>query len=297
MNLAALRTLVEVAQVGSFAMAADRLGLTLSAVSTQLKNLELELDVALFDRSFRPPRMTPECHRILSHARTILGEIQEIRAVGEPRGTLKGSYRIGFIPTAMVRLMPRFLIESSCRYPEAKFVIESGLTAELVQRVIQGELDLALLTEMPIQADALFFQALFDEPFVLAVPRRAKRWELERCAKDLIHVRLSRPASGIHQLVAKRLRELGIICDTTQLVDSVEAALECVNAGIGFSILPEPDVHRYATTAVARNVPELNFIRRIGLAVRDDSAMRSKVPAFAELIGALADNGGAAPVI
>ena len=284
MNLTALRTLAEVAQVGSFVAAADRLGLTLSAVSTQLKNLEQELDISLFDRSFRPPRMTPEGRRILSHARTILTEMQEIRSIGEPDDAVRGSYRLGFIPTAMVRLLPRFLIASTSRYPEAKFTIESGPTAELVQRLVHGELDMALLTETPIRTEGLVFQALIDERFVLAVPERARRWGLDRCARDLIHVRLERPASGIDQLVAQKLNELDITCHATQLVDSVEAALECVNAGIAFSILPEPDVHRYATTAVARRVPELNFVRRIGLATREDSSMRGKIPAIAELL-------------
>jgi DNA-binding transcriptional LysR family regulator len=283
MNLSTLRTLVEVARVGSFALAADRLGLTLSAVSSQLKSLEQELDVSLFDRSFRPPRMTPEGRRILTHARTILTEMQEIRSIGEPDDAIKGSYRIGIIPTAMVRLLPQFLIASSRRYPAAKFAIESGSTAELVQRLILGELDIALLTETLSKTEGLAFEALIDERFVLAVPKQAKRWSLDRCARDLNHVRLAKPASGIDQLVTHKLSELDIICHATQLVDSVEAAIECVNAGIAFSILPEPDVHRYATTAVARRVPELNFIRRIGLATREDSWMRRKIPAIAEL--------------
>ena len=284
MNLSALRTLLEVAQVGSFAVAAERLGLTLSAVSTQLKNLEQELNTSLFDRSFRPPRMTPEGRRILSHARTIMAETQKIRTIGEPDDAVRGSYRIGFIPTAMVRLMPRFLIASSSRYPEAKFVVESGLTADLIQRLKQGELDIALVTQTPSNTEGLVFQALLDERFVLAVPKHARRWQLNRCAKDLIHISLARPASGIDQLVGQKMSALDITCRTTQLVDSVEAAMECVNAGIAFSILPEPDVQRYATTAVARKVPELNFVRRIGLATREDSAMRSKIPAIAELL-------------
>lgn len=284
MNLNALRTLDEVGRVGSFATAAERLGLTLSAVSTQLKNLEQELNLSLFDRSFRPPLMTPEGRRILLHARTILKEMQEIRAIGEPGEALRGNFRIGLIPTAMVRLLPQFLIACGERFPDADFSIESGLTAELAQRVLHGEVDIALLTETPTLRDELAFQGLFDERFVLTVPQEARRWSLARCSRELMHVRLARPASGIDRLVTAKLAELGITCRVTQLVDSVEAAIECVNAGIAFSILPEPDVDRYARTAIARRLPELDFRRRIGLATREDSAMRQMIPTLAELL-------------
>ena len=210
MNLSALRTLSEVEQVGSFAVAADRLGLTLSAISTQLKKLEQELNVALFDRSFRPPLLTPEGRRIARHAHAILIETQQIRSVGKPDDALTGNYRIGFIPTAMVRLMPQFLIASAHQYPKATFTVESGLSADLAQRVLQGDLDAALLTETPDAEMALAFHALFTEPFVLTVPKHAKNWDLRRCAADLVHVRLVRPASGIHRLVYDKFDTLGL---------------------------------------------------------------------------------------
>ena len=283
MNLNALRTLSEVEQVGSFAAAADRLGLTLSAISTQLKKLEQELNVSLFDRSFRPPLMTPEGRRIARHAHAILTEAQEIRSIGKPDDALTGNYRIGFIPTAMVRLMPHFLIASARHCPRATFAVESGLSADLAQRVLQGDLDAALLTETPGDEMELDFHALFTERFVLTVPKHARNWNLRRCAKELIHVRLVRPASGIHRLVSDKFDSLRIECRTTQLLDSVEAAVECVNAGIAFSILPEPDVRRYATGAIARRIPEIDFSRRIGLATRKDSAMRNSVQALAKL--------------
>lgn len=274
----------EVAQVGSFALAADRLGLTLSAVSTQLKKLEQELNVALFDRSFRPPLMTPEGRRVVRHARAILSESQEMRAIGRPEHVLSGSYRIGFIPTAMVRLMPRFLIAAARDHPEASFAVESGLSAELGQRVLQGELDAALLTETPGDDRDVAFHPLFSEDFVLTLPKHARDWSLKRCAADLIHVRLTRPASGVHRLIENRFDALGIECQRTQLLDSVEAAVACVNAGIAFSVLPQPDIGRYATSALVRREPSLGFSRQIGLATRRDSAMRYRVEALAKLM-------------
>lgn len=284
LNLSALRTLVEVEKIGSFALAADRLGLTLSAASAQLKKLEQDLNADLFDRSVRPPAMTPEARRVAGHAQRILAEFEAIQSVGTSRDALDGIYRIGFIPTAMVRLMPQFLTAAARLHPEATFTVESGLTADLVRRLLQSELDVALLTEMQGTDPELIFHPLFTERFVLAVPAKAKRWSLARCAAALTHVKLDRPASGIDKDVARRFAELDIACRATQAMDSVEAAMECVNAGLAFAVLPEPDIRRYATGAVVRHTKDFDFPRHVGLATRRDSPMRNRIDAFATLI-------------
>ena len=240
--------------------------------------------VSLFDRSVRPPAMTPEARRLARHARAILNEYEEILAIGAQQPALSGDYRIGFISTAMVRLMPQFLTAASAAHPNASFTVESGLTADLVQRLRRSQLDIALITETPGIEDDLFFKPLFSEEFVLTVPTKAKRWSLKRCAASLIHVKLDRPASGIDRLVAQRLDELGIEYSATQSLDSVEAAMECVNAGIAFSALPEPDVQRYATNAFIRRMKEIDFVRRVGLAARVESPVRNQIEALAALI-------------
>ena len=81
-----------------------------------------------------------------------------------------------------------------------------------------------------------------------------------------------------------RLDELGIEYSATQSLDSVEAAMECVNAGIAFSALPEPDVQRYATNAFIRRMKEIDFVRRVGLAARVESPVRNQIEALAALI-------------
>ena len=83
---------------------------------------------------------------------------------------------------------------------------------------------------------------------------------------------------------ARRLAELGIVCRATQALDSVEAAMECVNAGIAFAVLPEPDINRYADDAVIRFTQEINFERHVGLATRIESPVRNQIEALADLI-------------
>ena len=282
MNLRSLRTLIEIDRIGSFAVAADRLGLTLSAVSLQMKALEEDLQLALFDRTHRPPAMTPVARQVARYARSILSEVNSLRAIGNEPGVLRGEYRIGFVATASVRLMPEFLANAAQRQPGARFIVESGLSTVLSQKVIGGLLDAAVITATPeLRKDALFV-ALRHEAFVLAAPKRMKGYDIARCASELVHVQFT-PTTGIGLLVANYLARHGIAPEKTLEIDSVEAVMGCVNAGFGFAILPEPDARRYAETAHLTRLDEAGLERQLGLVVRTGGPVADQLQTLAAL--------------
>ena len=284
MNLRGLRTLIEIDRIGSFATAADRLGLTLSAVSQQIKALEDDLQLSLFDRAHRPPAMTPVARQVAKHARTILSEVNALRAIGSVPGVLRGEYRIGFVATASVRLMPEFLAGAARQQPAARFFVESGLSTTLLQKVKAGTLDAAVITATPdLRSDALFVP-LRTERFVLAAPKRLKGEDIIGCASKLAHVQFT-PTTGIGLLVAAYLARQGIKPAETLEIDSVEAVMGCVNAGVGFAILPEPDANRYAKTASLAQLGGERLERVLGLALRADSPIADQVETLAHLFG------------
>lgn len=184
----------------------------------------------------------------------------------------------------MVRLLPQFLTAASTAHPNAAFPLESGLTADLLQRLWRSVLDIALITQTLGIEDDLFFQPLFSGQLFLAIPVSAKWRSLEWCAASPIHFKLDRSVTGVGRLVAQRYGELGIECSATQSLDSVEAAMECANAGIAISALPEPDVQRYATNALIRCMKGIDFVRCVGLATRIKSPVRKQFEALAALI-------------
>ncbi|KUO57800.1 MAG: hypothetical protein APF80_12715 [Alphaproteobacteria bacterium BRH_c36] len=282
MNLRELRTLVEIDRIGSFALAAERVGLTLSAVSLQMKALEEDLQLSLFDRTHRPPAMTPVARQVARHARTILSEVNSLRAIGTEPGVLRGEYRIGFVATASVRLMPEFLANSAQRQPKARFVVESGLSKVLLQKVKAGLLDAAVITATPDMRNDALFIALRTEAFVLAVPQRLKGYGIRQCASKLTHVQFT-PTTGIGLLVANYLARHDIAPAKTLEIDSVEAVMGCVNAGFGFAVLPEPDATRYAETAHLTRLDATGLERQLGLIVRHDGPITEQVPTLAAL--------------
>lgn len=284
MNLRALRTLVEIERVGGFARAADRLGLTLSAVSLQMKTLEEELQLSLFDRSQRPAAMTPAGRRVAAHARAMLEEADAIRAVsaGEGADRLHGDYRIGFVATASVRLAPGFLAAGRRRHPTARFAAVIDLSAPLMAQLRAGALDAAVLTRTPDLGPDLALTHLRREPFALAAPVQSGAAPvLAHCVGALAFVQFA-PATGIGLLAAQHMRRLGAVPHERIVLDSVEAVMECVNSGVGFALLPEPDVRRYAAAGVSI-APEPGLARDLVLATRAASPLTALSEALAAL--------------
>lgn len=249
MNLQAYRTLVEIAERGSFSRVAERLNMTLSAVSMQMKTLERDLDVPVFDRTVRPPKLTPLGRDIAEQARIVVAADDRLAALARMEGLLRGAYRIGIIPTASVRLLPGFLAEAQRQVPAARFSIETGLTETLMDKVSDGRLDAVVVTRGTSDVAGLSYRAIRREEIVYALPEGRGSDSLERCFATLPFI-LFAPGSGIGRLIAAYLSKRPKRPGTTMTLDSVEAIMECVNAGIGFAALPRPDVERYGREGV-----------------------------------------------
>ncbi|MEM9145370.1 MAG: LysR family transcriptional regulator [Pseudomonadota bacterium] len=265
-----LRTLVTIAEVGSFARAAERLNLTLSAVSMQMKALEADLGAALFDRSTRPPRLTPLGRRAAAEAETVLAGERAIRDLCRPEGGLTGAYRIGFILTSSVRMLPGFLARARARFPAAHFVLETGLSEALARAVAAGDIDAAVITGTGEDeaAGVLHLTPLSEEELVYALPPHAEGWAIERCFAELAFLQFA-PGTGIGRLVAGHVTAAGLAAKERVVFDGIEAILECVAIGVGFTALPRPDVERYARSGITvRPMRTPPLVRKVVLATQ-----------------------------
>ncbi len=279
MQIRALQTLTAIRDIGSFREVAERLHMTLSAVSMQMKTLEAELGVPLFDRTFRPPKLTPQGVLVADHAADMVRHHAEVLALCSGEAPLTGIYRIGFVGTASVRLLPAFLARAGRQAPEAQFRIETGLSETLARRVRQGDLDAAVVTQVDADAD-MRFAPLRTEELVFALPISFADWTIEACAQALAFIQFT-PNTGIGRLVARFLRDAGVQPRDLLVLDGVEPVMECVVSGLGFTALPKPDVLRYGRSTVAvRPMADPAPTRTLGLISRPDSLGQ---PAFADL--------------
>ncbi|MEE4189076.1 MAG: LysR family transcriptional regulator [Roseobacter sp.] len=272
MNLNALRSLVRIGQVQSFSKAADIENMTLSALSMQMKSLEHELDARLFDRSFRPPKLTPVGKTVATQAARMLQLKQEIVDACTGSETLAGRFHLGFIQSTSVRIMPGFLKTAREMHPGAAFSLTSGLSEDLTEQVRLGLMDAAVVTRVAGQTGDLHHTALGTERMAFAMPLSFQDSDMSDVHAQLPFIHF-RPTSGIGQLIASAMAARLRQPDEIIVLDSLEAAMECVKEGLGYTLLPLPDIQRCCDGRAHVHVPDSPTIRReIVMVVRRENA-------------------------
>lgn len=169
-TLQELRYLVAVAEEKHFERAAEVCHVSQSTLSAQLKKLEEQLNVTLFDRSQRQAIPTSVGRDIIAQARLALEEAHKIQELALQRlDPMQGTLRVGVIPTLSPYLMPQILPKLRITYPKLRLFLREDLTEHLVRQLRSGHLDLLVLA-LPVRTDGLETSALFEEPFQVALP-------------------------------------------------------------------------------------------------------------------------------
>jgi LysR family transcriptional regulator, hydrogen peroxide-inducible genes activator len=170
LNLRDLKYLVAIADVNSFGRAAAKCFVSQPTLSTQIRKLEEELGVTVFERTNRSVRLTEAGERIVEAARRISAEVDLIRAIAEStHDPLAGTFRLGAFPTLAGYLFPMIVPPIAQSLPKLKLLLIEEKTDVLVERLKAGQCDVALLA-LPINDPSLLAMTLFEDPFLLAVP-------------------------------------------------------------------------------------------------------------------------------
>lgn len=171
MNLRDLQYLVAVANHLHFGKAADAVHVSQPTLSMQLKKLEEELGVQLFERSNKRVMLTPIGTELVARAKRVLGEAEQLmltaKAANNPNA---GVLRLGIFPTLAPYLLPSLMPLLTKHFPKLRVQLIEERTPELVRALDSGELDAALLA-MPVDGVRLVGAELFTEPFLLAAPK------------------------------------------------------------------------------------------------------------------------------
>ncbi|ATJ86131.1 LysR family transcriptional regulator [Ralstonia solanacearum] len=241
MSLRALRTLVAIAHHGTFARAGEAIGLTQSAVSLQVRALEDEFGVRLFDRSRRQPALTEAGRIVLAQAEQILGLYDHIPDALSDEKALVGRLRIGAIQTALSGPLPDALLSLRRAHPLLRVHVCAGMSAGLAQRVADGELD-AAITSQPVRPHpaGLTWTTLYEDRFwLLAPPQHANR-DARKLLEALPFIRFDAQAWA-GRMIAAELRRLGVRVREEMVLDSQEAIVRMVASGLGAAIVALSD--------------------------------------------------------
>jgi LysR family hydrogen peroxide-inducible transcriptional activator len=296
MNLRDLKYIVAVAETGHFGRAAERCFVSQPTLSGQIKKLEDELGVVIFERTNRAVTVTPIGTEILDHARLMLEQADAIeRAAGAHRDPLAGPLRIGAIPTLSPYLMPLILAPLKQRHPQMKLVLYEETTETLLRRLQHYEIDAALLATAEDE-DEFDLRALFDEPFWLAHPSDHPLYLKDSISReDLEHADLLLLAEG--HCLARQVMDLCHIGERQQggemadlRASSLETLLQLVGAGFGSTLVPALAMRGSWTSGSGVVARELEFSeahRRVSLVSRRSFPRK---PALDALVAVILDN-------
>ncbi|MFD2646156.1 LysR family transcriptional regulator [Pseudomonas japonica] len=285
MSLRALRTLVAIAQHGSFARAAEAVHLTQSAVSLHIRGLEEEFNAPLFDRSRRLPVLTEAGHLALERAREILALYDAIAVELGEDGELRGRLRVGAIHTALAGILPAALAALAAEHPHLRVNVASGMSAELATRVEAGELD-AAVTTAPVKPHpyGLVSTILYEEGFWVIAPRHLADVEPRLLLQEQPFIRFDRRAWA-GRTIERELRRLRLRVRTTMELDSQEAIIQMVASGLGVSVVPSSarNLQRLGTLA-CMPFGEPQRTRQVVLIEREDRPRGRLAAALAQAV-------------
>jgi LysR family hydrogen peroxide-inducible transcriptional activator len=292
MNLRDLRYLITVAETLHFGKAAKACFISQPTLSAQIRKLEDELGVTIFERTNRSVSLTPIGEKIIEHARMAVSESDAIRDIARAfHDPLAGPIKIGAIPTLSPYLMPMMLQPLKEQYPNLRLVLAEEKTETLLERVRAHTIDAALIaTDVP-EGD-LEEILLFDEPFWLAHPQNHPLYLKDEITReDLMSEHILLLADG-HCLADQVMGVCGMDRAPPEGMDDLRAAsletlMQLVASGVGCTLLPALAIRGSWMTGggvIARKLELPNAYRRVRMVFRPTFPRRRALEAMAALI-------------
>src|SRR6188768_2986126 len=171
MTLTELKYIVAVAREKHFGKAAEACFVSQPTLSVAIKKLEEELEVKLFERSANEVTVTPLGEEIVRQAQSVLEQAASIKEIAKRRkDPLSGPLSLGVIYTIGPYLLPDLVRQAIERVPQMPLMLQENFTAKLLELLRTGELDCAIMAE-PFPDTGLAIAPLYDEPFMVAVPK------------------------------------------------------------------------------------------------------------------------------
>ncbi len=284
-----LKTFITVCRHGTFAAAGERIGLTQSAVSSQIKRLEETLGFALFDRTGRSATLN-------AAGETTLARAEEIYALYEKLGELpddathRGLLRIGAIASTQPTLVARALATLRQGFPLLRVHVSPGVSMRLMDDLDAGKIDAAVIIRPPfgILPD-LTWHSLVQEPYVLIAPASAPRKDWRTLIQTQPFLRYDRASFG-GRMVERFLRREGLVVKDAIEVDEIPALIHMAAKGLGVALVPLVEAHLPLAPSIRTlSLGALTFHREIGLLQRKPRATPPVVAQFAQCLREAAD--------
>jgi len=290
MNIRDLKYVMAVADLGSFSQAAEKCFVSQPTLSSQVKKLESQLGVTLFERTNKRVILTAVGEQIVVSATRIMREVKRINDIAESSADpLAGRFRLGAFPTLATYIFPKLVTPIKAHMPNMKLILIEDKTATLIEKLISGEIDAALLA-LPVMNEFFKCEKLFDDYFRLAVQsdhELAKTQEVEQSALLSKNLLLLEEGHCLRDQALEVCSLSGATEEPDFRATGLETLRQMVRVGTGITLMPE--------IAITGNDKDISYIpfkeprpgRTIGLVWRKSQV---KTGIIDELIKIITDN-------
>ena len=271
MSIRLLKTLIAVEKYGTFTAAGEAVHVSHAAVSQQMKTLEENWQVQLFDRSTRTPTLTPTGRALAARAREVVFDYDSLvdSVIGDHG--VKGELLLGAVPTTLTGLVPLAASGLRQEYPELHVRVVPGLSHELIHMLERGSIDAAILSRPGNIQKNHTWRLLAVEPLELLASRDTDSDDPMELLQTNPFIRFSRNAV-VGELIESWLEEQGVVVTDCMELESLEAISSMVLSNLGVSIAPKRCVQSMnplpiKRLALVQNTPS----RELGLINRKDN--------------------------
>lgn len=288
-TLKQLRYFHALAREQHFGRAAEACSVTQPALSMQIQELEASLGLDLVERTRSGVKLTAKGEQIAGRAQSILNDVRDlIDFAKQSAGVLSGTLRLGLIPSVAPYLLPPLLPLLKQHYPGLALHVRETQTETLMRELVEGKLDVLLLA-LPVKHPDIETLALFEDRFLLALPKTQNLSGRVRATPDLVkQERLLLLEEG-HCLRDQALAYCSLKhVDTINTfgASSMSTIVEMVAAGLGITLLPELCI---LVEERGREIKLMRFVepepaRTIGLAWRHSSPRADDYRALGKLV-------------
>jgi LysR family hydrogen peroxide-inducible transcriptional activator len=282
MEVHQLRYFCAVAETSSFTRAAEREQVAQPSLSQQIMKLEEELGVRLFDRLGRTVRLTEPGQVFLPRARAILTELRAAKEeVAERQSTVSGAVRVGVIPTIAPYFLPARIATFLRKYPQTSITVVEDVTVHLLDRLRNGQVDMAIMA-LPARGHDLECFPLLNERLYALLP---KGHELARRRSVMMKELRQEPFLLLRD--DHCFRETAIeVCKRARILPQIvfesgqfSSILGMVAAGLGISIVPEMALERRPDCSFVE-ISDERATRTVGVAALKEHYLSRAPQAF-----------------
>lgn len=286
MDIQALEAFLAVAKTGGFSTAANRLFITQPAVSKRIATLEQQLAAKLFDRIGRQVVLTEAGRTLLPRAQQLLSDMADARrAIENLSGEVSGVLRIGSSHHIGLHRLPPVLKQYAKRYPKVELDLSFVDSEAAWQQVLQGELELGLLTLPPTPDPRLLHKVIWPDPLeFLAAPEHPLAQQNNISFEQLTQYDALLPGANtftrhiVEELFAERQLTLSVSLATNYL----ETLYMMVSVGLGWSLLPRT-LKDGATAPLDLQTPLPT--RYLGVVYHPERSLSNSAQQFLQVLG------------